>query len=86
MGTRQSQPDWIIAPRQVNRLPPTRRSAIGIYTSRQSRLYPPSLGRVGNELASFRGGARRQDGEAFTNPTNPLPEASFLGFDPPQGG
>jgi flagellar L-ring protein FlgH len=33
-----------------------------------------SLGRVGNELASFRGGARRQDDEAFTNPTNPSPK------------
>jgi mono/diheme cytochrome c family protein len=34
----------------------------------------PSLGRVGNELASFRGGARRQDGEPSTNPTHPSPK------------
>ncbi|MCA9213817.1 MAG: substrate-binding domain-containing protein [Planctomycetales bacterium] len=47
-------------------------------------LHPP-LGRVGNELASFRGGARWQ-AEFHFSCEQPLSEASFLSFDPPSGG
>jgi hypothetical protein len=62
--------------------------AIGVYTSgksKKSRSLWTKLarGRIGNELASFR---KREPMKLGVNVLlhQSLPEASFLGFDPPQ--
>ena len=57
---------------------------IGIYTSREQDI-SPSFGRVGKERQRVSGEGSIRIRPSPASP-DPLPEDSFLLFDPPQGG